>query len=36
VIEKLFRDARHTAIVEGTEPIHKELIFASVLRRGGY
>ena len=36
LIEKLFRDARHTAIVEGTEPIHKELIFASVLRRGGY
>ncbi len=36
VLEKLFRDARHTAIVEGTEPIHKELIFASVLRRGGY
>ncbi len=35
-IEKLFRDARHTAIVEGTEPTHKELIFASVLRRGGY
>lgn len=36
LVEKLFRDARHTAIVEGTEPIHKELIFASVLRRGGY
>ena len=35
IIEKLFRDARHTAIVEGTEPIHKELIFANVLRRGG-
>jgi len=35
-IEKLLRDARHTAIVEGTEPIHKELIFASMLRRGGY
>ncbi len=35
IIEKLFRDARHTAIVEGTEPIHKELIFATVLRRGG-
>lgn len=35
-IEKLFRDARHTAIVEGTEPTHKELIFATVLRRGGY
>jgi alkylation response protein AidB-like acyl-CoA dehydrogenase len=36
VIEKLFRDARHTAIVEGTDPIHKELIFANVLRHGGY
>lgn len=36
LVEKLFRDARHTSIVEGTEPIHKELIFASVLRRGGY
>ncbi len=36
LLEKLFRDARHTAIVEGTEPIHKELVFASVLRRGGY
>ena len=36
VVEKLFRDARHTAIVEGTEPIHKELIFANVLRHGGY
>lgn len=36
LVEKLFRDARHTAIVEGAEPIHKELIFASVLRRGGY
>ncbi len=35
LVEKLFRDARHTAIVEGTDPIHKELIFASVLRRGG-
>lgn len=36
LVEKLFRDARHTAIVEGAEPIHKELIFATVLRRGGY
>jgi alkylation response protein AidB-like acyl-CoA dehydrogenase len=36
LVEKLFLDARHTAIVEGTEPIHKELIFANVLRRGGY
>lgn len=36
VIEKLFRDARHTAIVEGTDPVHKEVIFASILRRGGY
>lgn len=36
VVEKLFRDARHTAIVEGTEPTHKEIVFASLLRRGGY
>ncbi len=36
ILEKLFRDARHTAIVEGAEPIHQELIFATVLRRGGY
>jgi len=36
VIEKLFRDARHTAIVEGTEPTHKEIVFASLLRKGGY
>lgn len=35
LVEKQFRDARHTAIVEGTEPVHKELIFASLLRRGG-
>ena len=35
VVERLFRDARHVAIVEGSEPIHKELIFASVLRHGG-
>ena len=36
VVEKLFRDARHTAIVEGTDPTHKELIFAELIRRGGY
>lgn len=36
VVEKLFRDARHTAIVEGTEPTHKEIVFASLLRKGGY
>jgi alkylation response protein AidB-like acyl-CoA dehydrogenase len=36
IVEKLFRDARHTAIIEGTEPTHKEIIFASLLRRGGY
>lgn len=36
VVERLFRDARHVAIVEGTAPTHKELIFASLLRRGGY
>lgn len=35
-IEKLVRDARHVAIVEGPEPTHKELIFAHMLRHGGY
>ena len=35
-IEKLLRDARHVAIVEGPEPTHKELIFAHMLRHGGY
>ncbi|MEO7119210.1 MAG: acyl-CoA dehydrogenase family protein [Candidatus Limnocylindrales bacterium] len=35
VVGKLFRDARHIGIVEGTEPTHKEIIFASVLRKGG-
>jgi alkylation response protein AidB-like acyl-CoA dehydrogenase len=35
-IEKLIRDARHVAIVEGSDPIHKELVFAHVLRHGGY
>lgn len=36
VIEKLFRDARHIAIVEGAEATHKEIIFATLLRRGRY
>jgi alkylation response protein AidB-like acyl-CoA dehydrogenase len=36
VVEKLFRDARHVAIVEGTDPTHKELIFADLIRKGGY
>jgi alkylation response protein AidB-like acyl-CoA dehydrogenase len=35
-IEKLLRDARHVAIVEGPEPTHKELIFGHLLRHGGY
>jgi alkylation response protein AidB-like acyl-CoA dehydrogenase len=35
-IEKLFRDGRHVAIVEGPEPTHKELIFAHMLRHGAY
>jgi alkylation response protein AidB-like acyl-CoA dehydrogenase len=35
-VEKLIRDARHVAIVEGSEPIHKELVFAHLLRHGGY
>ena len=36
IVEKLYRDARHVAIVEGAEATHKEIIFASMLRRGGY
>jgi alkylation response protein AidB-like acyl-CoA dehydrogenase len=35
-IEKLLRDGRHVAIVEGPEPTHKELIFAGMLRHGAY
>jgi alkylation response protein AidB-like acyl-CoA dehydrogenase len=35
-VEKLLRDARHVAIVEGTEPTHKEIIFAHMLRHGAY
>ena len=35
-VEKLIRDGRHVAIVEGSDPIHKELVFAHVLRHGGY
>lgn len=35
-IEKLLRDGRHVAIVEGPEPTHKELIFAHMLRHGAY
>jgi alkylation response protein AidB-like acyl-CoA dehydrogenase len=35
-VEKLIRDGRHVAIVEGSDPIHKEIIFAHVLRHGGY
>lgn len=36
IAEKLFRDARHASIVEGTDPTHKELIFADLIRKGGY
>ena len=36
VVDKLMVDARHVAIVEGPEPIHKEIVFATMLRRGGY
>lgn len=35
-IEKLLRDGRHVAIVEGPEPTHNELIFAHMLRHGAY
>jgi butyryl-CoA dehydrogenase len=36
MVEKLFRDARHVGIVEGPEPVHREIIFAELLRRGAY
>lgn len=36
IIEKLYRDARHVGIVEGAEATHKEIIFASLLRHGGW
>ena len=36
LVEKLFRDARHVGIVEGPEPVHREIIFAEMLRRGAY
>ncbi len=36
VVEKLLRDARYIAIVEGPEPVQKELVFAQMLRRDLY
>ena len=36
VADKLMRDARHVSIVEGPDPIHKEIVFANILRRGAY
>ena len=36
VADKLMRDARHVSIVEGPDPIHKEIVFANILRRGTY
>ena len=36
VVDKLMRDARHVSIVEGPDPIHKEIVFANILRRGTY
>jgi butyryl-CoA dehydrogenase len=36
VADKLMRDARHISIVEGPDPIHKEMVFAQMLRRGAY
>ena len=36
VADKLMRDARHVSIVEGPDPIHKEMVFAQMLRRGAY
>jgi alkylation response protein AidB-like acyl-CoA dehydrogenase len=35
LVEKLLRDGGHVPIVEGPEPIHREIIFAEMLRRGG-
>jgi butyryl-CoA dehydrogenase len=32
--EKLMRDARHVAIVEGPEPVHREIVYGEILRRG--
>lgn len=32
--EKLMRDARHVAIVEGPEPVHREIVYGEMLRRG--
>jgi alkylation response protein AidB-like acyl-CoA dehydrogenase len=34
IVEKLLRDARHVAIVEGSEASHREMIFAQLLRHG--
>lgn len=34
VAEKLMRDARHVAIVEGPEPVHREIVYGEMLRRG--
>lgn len=34
IVEKLARDAGHVPIVEGPEPVHREIIFAEMLRRG--
>ncbi len=36
IVEKLLRDARHVAIVEGPEPAQKELIFAQMVRKNLY
>lgn len=33
-VEKLLRDARYVGIVEGPDPVQKELIFADMLRKG--
>jgi alkylation response protein AidB-like acyl-CoA dehydrogenase len=34
IAEKLMRDARHVAIVEGPEPVHREIVYGEMLRRG--
>ena len=36
IVGKLLRDARHVAILEGPEPVQKELVFGRMLRRDLY
>ena len=36
IVGKLLRDARHVSILEGPEPVQKELIFGRMIRRDLY